>query len=120
MSLARKALLAATPKRNISWPLQKLRAWLVGRPALNNNNRFAQEQSPRDQPLPNLPLGPNHKLAANYYCSHDGRREMQPPTLLHDHQDHGTLLLPKNASVTSAKGETAFPIPRSSRNQEVV
>ena len=36
--------------------------------------------SPRSPPPPNLPPGPAHKLAFNYYCGRDLRRSVAPPT----------------------------------------
>ena len=36
--------------------------------------------SPRSPPPPNLPPGPAHKLAFNYYGSRDLRRSVAPPT----------------------------------------
>lgn len=38
--------------------------------------------SARTQPPPNLPEGDAHKLAANHYCLRDGRREVEPATVL--------------------------------------
>lgn len=36
----------------------------------------------RSPPPPNLPGGEAHKLAFNYYYTRDGRRDVQPPTVL--------------------------------------
>ena len=40
------------------------------------------EMNLRSQPPPNLPEGPAHKLAGNYYYSRDLRRNMAPPKLI--------------------------------------
>ena len=34
----------------------------------------------RSPPPPNLPGGQAHKLAFNYYCDRDLRRDVKPPT----------------------------------------
>jgi len=45
-------------------------------------NRWADEQSDRTQPPPNVPGGPYHKTSQIYYFSRDARREVQPPMII--------------------------------------
>lgn len=68
-------------KRDISKPLQYLRAFLLKRENVNFL-RFRDEIAARTQPPPNLPEGPNAKLAGNYYYSRDGRRLVKPDEVI--------------------------------------
>ena len=67
--------------REISPMLIKVRQVLIGRPGMNPL-RFPKEFAPRPGPEANLPPGPSHKLAANYYLSRDGRRSVAPPEVV--------------------------------------
>nr|CAI5851638.1 unnamed protein product [Callosobruchus analis] len=61
--------------------LQTIRDFLLGRKhtlAL----RFPDALASRSPPPPNLPDGPHHKLAANYYYTRDARREVAPPEVI--------------------------------------
>jgi NADH dehydrogenase (ubiquinone) 1 alpha subcomplex subunit 7 len=69
--------------REISPALQLLREFLTGR-RTTNPLRFQQALAPRPGPGANLPEGPAHKVAANYYYARDARREVHPPTVVVD------------------------------------
>ena len=48
--------------------------------------RLPSVLSSRSPPPPNLPPGPAHKLAFNYYCGRDLRRSVAPPTSIATHK----------------------------------
>ncbi|CAH1963450.1 unnamed protein product [Acanthoscelides obtectus] len=61
--------------------LQKVRDFLLGR-KLTLALRFPDALSSRSPPPPNLPDGPHHKIAANYYYTRDARRDVAPPDVI--------------------------------------
>jgi len=91
--------MATRETREILPMLVKVRNFLYGRETANGL-RFKWQMCDRPGPEPNLPPGPSHKLSANYYYTRDGRREVNPPTVLADQ------MAPKSLE---AGGEAAAP-----------
>ncbi|XP_011451880.1 NADH dehydrogenase [ubiquinone] 1 alpha subcomplex subunit 7 [Magallana gigas] len=88
-------------KRDVINFIQSLRFGLLDIKRPDNYLRFLPEQSPRTQPAPNLPDGPNHKLSSNYYLTRDARRLVTPPEEI---MSGGRKLL---ADASGEKGESA-------------
>ncbi|XP_039291056.1 uncharacterized protein LOC111049972 isoform X2 [Nilaparvata lugens] len=72
------------PHRDVSWPLQKLRAFLLGRDNVSNLI-FKDGVSTYSPNLPSLPHP--SKLSDNFYFSRDAMREVVPPTIIAPQED---------------------------------
>ncbi|KAL7745651.1 hypothetical protein ACLKA6_009864 [Drosophila palustris] len=96
----------AAARRDIAPFLQRVRAFLLGREhtvAL----RFEDGLADRTQPPPEIPDGPSHVYSANYYCSRDARRGVNPPIdLVQQHK-----LLGAESEAAASKAGSKLPTP---------
>ncbi|GFN91327.1 NADP dehydrogenase [ubiquinone] 1 alpha subcomplex subunit 7 [Plakobranchus ocellatus] len=97
--------------RNVTRILQKLRNWLLSHDELKSTHRYEGYIAKRTQPKPNIPPGVSSKLADNYYCTRDGRREVEPPTVVYNASQK---MLGEGASAQTSKA----PLPGIGYNWE--
>ncbi|XP_065905096.1 NADH dehydrogenase [ubiquinone] 1 alpha subcomplex subunit 7-like [Dysidea avara] len=84
--------------------------------------RSVESMSPRSPPPANLPDGPAHKLAANYYYTRDLRRDMAPPLVVSSYRNlpHTQQLMESKDMPPPAVVMDAPPVPGRLPPQELM
>lgn len=100
----------ASAAREVSPMMQRFRQFLLGRNA-TNALRFRAALAERPGPEANLPEGPSHKVAANYYFTRDGRREVTHPNVLADNTKFAPKVLTAGEEGAEAAVAETKPAP---------
>ncbi|XP_046682782.1 NADH dehydrogenase [ubiquinone] 1 alpha subcomplex subunit 7-like [Homalodisca vitripennis] len=87
--------------RQVSPVIAAIRNFFLGRKH-DTPLRYADYYAARTQPPPDLPEGPHHRFSANYYYSHDARREVSPPAVLASYQKQ--IAAPESKDVAASGG----------------